>query len=78
MTRAGPLDLLGLAVGGRGYEDLLKHTVSVQVAAERKIQVLDLATLILLKEELGREKDLAALPLLRRTLQEREGRSGAR
>jgi hypothetical protein len=72
MTRAGPLDLLGVVVGGRSYEELIGHAVSIQLAPGKSIRVLDLPTLILLKEELGREKDLAMLPVLRRTLQEQE------
>jgi len=36
------------------------------------IRVPDLQTYIALKEELGTEKDRAALPVLRRTLQERQ------
>lgn len=72
MTRAGPLDLLGTVSREWGYEDLLEHAVEMEIAAELKVKVLDLRMLIALKEEMGREKDLAILPLLRRTLQERE------
>jgi hypothetical protein len=38
---------------------------------EMKLQILDLETLIKIKEETGHDEDLAALPILRRTLQER-------
>lgn len=72
MTRAGPLDLLGAVSGGRGYEDLLGHTVEMEITPELRVKVLDLSMLITLREELGREKDLAVLPVLRRTLQERD------
>jgi hypothetical protein len=72
MTRAGPLDLLGAVVGGRSYEELIGRAIPIQLAPGKSIRVLDLPTLILLKEELGREKDLAMLPVLRRTLQEQE------
>jgi len=34
------------------------------------VKVLDLETLIAIKEELGGEKDRAVLPVLRRTLEE--------
>ena len=83
MTRAGPLDLRGLpagggatgdqgaVTGGRTYEDLLSRSVEMEIAPGLRIRVLDLAMLILLKEELGQEKDLAVLPVLRRILQER-------
>jgi hypothetical protein len=39
-----------------------------------RIRVLDLATIIALKEELGGEKDRAVLPVLRQTLEERRRR----
>ena len=71
MTRAGPLDLLGAVTGGRTYEDLLSRTVEMEIAPGLRIRVLDLPTLIALKEELGQEKDREVLPVLRRILQER-------
>jgi hypothetical protein len=72
MTRAGPLDLLGAVSGGREYKDLLNYTLEMEVADELNVKVLDLPMLITLKEELGTDKDLAMLPLLRRTLEERD------
>lgn len=71
MTRAGPLDLLGAVTPGWGYEDLLGQTIEIEIATGLTVRVLDLSTLVRLKEELGREKDLAVLPVLRRTLEER-------
>jgi hypothetical protein len=71
MTRAGPLDVLGAVTKGRVYDDLMVHTVEMGVTPKKRFRVLDLPTLITLKEELGRDKDLATLSLLRRTLQER-------
>jgi len=77
MTRAGPLDLLGAVVGERSYDELIGHAFPIQLAPGKSIPVLDLPTLIRLKEELGREKDLAMLPVLRRTLEEQSrGRPG--
>ena len=76
MTRAGPLDLLGAVVGGRSYKELIGRAFPMQLAPGKPIRVLELATLIRLKEELGREKDLAMLPVLRRTLQEQERTKG--
>jgi len=70
MTDAGPLDLLGTVGKGRGYEDLVKHCVEMQVGSMH-VKVLDLDTLIELKEETGAEKDRAVLPILRRTLEEK-------
>jgi len=71
MTRAGPLDLLGAVTKGRVYADLLEETIDMVIRPGLSVKVLDLAMIITLKEELGGEKDLAALPVLRRTLEER-------
>ncbi len=72
ITKAGPLDLLGTLSAGRGYEALLPHTIEISLATDLKVHLLDLATLISLKEELGRDKDNAVLQTLRRTLEEKE------
>jgi hypothetical protein len=72
MTRFGPLDLLGTVTGGRAYETLLPHSVELQVGGALRVRVVDLTTLIQLKEELGRDKDRAILTILRRTLEEKE------
>jgi hypothetical protein len=40
----------------------------MEIGAGVRVRVLDLAAIVTLKEELGGEKDLAALPILRRTL----------
>ncbi len=71
MTRFGPLDLLGTIGANRGYEELLSHTVALEVSGLR-VRVLDLATLIKVKEETGHEKDRAVLPILRATLREEQ------
>jgi predicted nucleotidyltransferase len=71
MTRAGPLDLLGVVGQGQGYEELLEHTVEMAIAPGTVVRVLDLAVLIRTKDEAGREKDRAVLAVLRRTLEER-------
>lgn len=71
MTLAGPLDLLGAVTRGRGYAELLPYTVELDLGDGLRVKVLDLAMIITLKEELGGAKDLAALPVLRRTLEER-------
>lgn len=70
-TAHGPLDLLGSVGAGRGYTELRPNSAEVELAPDLTIRVLNLETLIELKEELAHEKDLAVLPLLRRTLQER-------
>ena len=71
MTRHGPLDILGMIGQEREYEGLLAHTVEMEVAADVKVRVLDLETLIQTKEETAGEKDKAILPVLRRTLEEK-------
>ena len=71
LTSFGPLDVLGTIGRGLTYEDLLPHTVEMDIGDGVRVRVLDLETIVAIKEELGSEKDLAALPLLRRTLKEK-------
>lgn len=70
MTRFGPLDLLGTIGTDHGYEDLIKHTTGLTVSGLH-LRVLNLETLIEIKEEVGHEKDKAVVPILKRTLEER-------
>jgi len=72
VTTCGYLDVLGTIGRGSTYEDLLPHTIEMGIGGGLRVRVLDLATIIALKEELAGEKDLAALPLLRRTLAEKQ------
>ncbi len=72
ITRFGPLDVVPTIGRGLSYEDLLPHTVEMEIGGGVRVRVLDLATIIAVKEELGGEKDLAVLPLLRRTLAEKQ------
>ena len=58
---------------GRTFEDLLDNTVTHDVHG-MEIRVLELRVVIETKRECDRLKDRAALPLLVRTLEEREGR----
>lgn len=67
-TMAGALDVLAFIGDGRTYADLCQHTLSIKLD-DGEVQILDLQTIILSKEECGRDKDLAMLPLLRSTLQ---------
>lgn len=69
MTRLGPLDLLGTIGTDYDYEYLSHHIVEYGISGLR-LHVLDLETLIAVKEEVGFEKDRAVLPILRRTLEE--------
>jgi len=71
ITRYGPLDLLGTIGRDLGYQDLVPHSLELDVAEGLRIRVLDLETLIAIKEELAGEKDRAVLPILRRTLEEK-------
>ena len=63
------LDVLGTVGNGLGYEDLLPHSLEMEVGRGARVRVLDLQTIVALKEQLGGEKDLAVLPVLRRTLE---------
>ncbi len=69
LTRCGPVDFLGQIGKGRYYEDLLPDAVTINVG-NAIIPVLGLPALIRTKEEAGRDKDLAVLGILRRTLLE--------
>lgn len=70
LTRSGPLDLLATIGKNLGYDDLLSHSSEMEIGEKTRILVLDLETLIELKEELAGDKDVAVLPILRRTLKE--------
>lgn len=72
VTRYGPLDFRGVIGKGLTYADLLLHSAEKEIGEGLRVRVLDLETLIAIKEELGGEKDLAVLPILRRTLEERK------
>lgn len=58
-----------------GYDELLDRTVEMSLGEGRAIRVLSLPALIQAKEQAGRPKDLAALPVLRATLDELKRRS---
>jgi hypothetical protein len=68
------LDLLGEMSGIGGYEQIIRETEMVRFAGV-EVRVLSLAQLIATKEAAGREKDLAVLPLLRATLEDKQRRS---
>jgi hypothetical protein len=73
-TRFGPLDILGMIGRSRCYDDLLPHTHELEVGEGLRVRVLNLETLIAVKEEVGGERDLAVLPIMRRTLEEKRRR----
>jgi len=70
ITKYGPLDLLGAIGNDLGYEELIPRSVEMLVAEGVRVRVLNLETLIEVKEELNGEKDRAMLPILRHTLEE--------
>ena len=72
LTRFGPLDVLGRIGRRRAYEDLMDDVRPMFVDEGVSVQVLNLETLIAIKEEVGAGKDLAVLPLLRSVLNERK------
>jgi hypothetical protein len=71
MTRFGMLDVLGAIGRGLDFDALLPHSREMEAGAATRVRVLDLETLIAVKEELGSEKDRAVLPMLRRVLEEK-------
>jgi hypothetical protein len=72
ITSCGPLDVLGAIGRGLTYQDLLPHTSEMEIGGGVLVRVLNLETLVALKEELAGEKDLAVLPVLRRTLEQKQ------
>lgn len=72
-TRFGPLDVLGTIVGERGYEELLPHSEWTDLD-DIRFQTLTLKSLIDIKVETGRQKDLLAVPILKHTLAEQQNR----
>ena len=72
ITNCGPLDVLGTIGRGLSYEDLLPDTTELEISAGLRVRVLNPATISALKEELRSPKDVAVLPILRRTLEEKQ------
>lgn len=68
LTRAGPIDVLWLAVGERDFEKLSACSDSLPLREGLEARALRLEEILAMKEQLGREKDLAALPILRTDL----------
>ena len=72
-TKFGPLDLLGTIGRGHTFETLRGETEAQRLDGF-VVRVLSLAAIIRIKEEVAREKDLAVLAILRRTLDEKNRR----
>jgi predicted nucleotidyltransferase len=75
LTSFGLLDLLGSVGHNLSYSDLLPHSREMDIGPGIHVRVLDLDMIISIKEQLASEKDLAALPTLRRTLSEMSKKS---
>jgi len=56
------------------YAQLLPETVEMEAGPGATVRVLELGALIRLTEQTATEKDRATLPVLRRTLEERQNR----
>lgn len=75
VTRFGDLDLVISPAGTNGYADIVRDAEDLRVAVDPEliVKVASLVDVIRAKEAAGREKDRAALPMLRRTLEETTG-----
>lgn len=71
-TKCGDLDLVLEPAGFKGFKELADGASPLRVATQPDlyVEVAALSDVIVSKETAGREKDLAALPLLRITLRE--------
>ena len=77
VTRAGNLDLVLEPAGTRGYDDLRRQAIELDLGSGGPALVAAIADVIRMKEASNREKDRVQLPALRRTLElirERERR----
>jgi hypothetical protein len=74
LTKYGPLDLLGTIGNELGFEELFPRSTEILIAEGVHVRILNLETLIEVKEQLDGEKDRAMLPILRRTLEEKRKR----
>jgi hypothetical protein len=75
VTSLGPLDVMETIGAGLKYADLVEDTRLSEVGGV-SVRVLGLESIIRSKEQAGRDKDRAVLPILQRTLRlKREGQS---
>lgn len=68
ITKHGDLDVLFAPTGTRGYPDLHRNSVTIQIGGG-EAEMAALLDVIRMKEASGRPKDLAQLPALRQTLE---------
>ncbi len=71
---AGCIDVQEADGRGRDFSNLASRSHPIEVGNGLIVRVLDLDALIDIKREVAREKDLATLPVLVRTLDERRKR----
>lgn len=67
LTELGALDLLSQIGAGWSFQDLAGRTLLYELGEDR-VHVLELSAVIESKEQANRDKDRAALPVLRQTL----------
>ncbi len=70
VSKLGDLDLLGEIVGGGGFDDLIEHSIEIELFGVR-CHCLGLRKLIEVKRAAGRPKDLEALAELEELLERR-------
>ncbi|HEY5889934.1 MAG TPA: hypothetical protein VIW94_04440 [Acidimicrobiia bacterium] len=77
VTKFGDLDLVMTPAGTGGYDDLIRDADRLKIAIDPdlEVSVASLTDVIRSKEAAGRDKDRAALPLLRKTLDEISSRN---
>ena len=68
-TRAGDLDLVFEPPGTRGYDDLRRQALDLDLGSGSRVLVAALPDVIRSKEASNREKDRMHLPALRRTVE---------
>jgi predicted nucleotidyltransferase len=71
VTSLGAVDLLGEITGGGSYDDLLPHSIRLQLFGIESL-CLDLEHLIYVKRAAGRPKDFEAIAELEAILEERK------
>jgi hypothetical protein len=69
-TSAGDLDIHFTPAGTRGYDDLRREASRERLGRGLNVAAASLRDVIRSKEAAGRDKDIAQLPLLRRTLEQ--------
>jgi len=67
-----PIDMVISAHGIKSFESLRSRSTALALGDGRTVRVADLKDIIRSKKAAGRQKDLAVLPILERTLHEKE------